>query len=278
MKNIIIIILAVFLLASCDEPTVLDLRQTPSIIVIEAVITDHPGYQYVKVSQSVDFYSTGKTPRVTTATVRVTDNTGEEIVFVHNPNNHPDSTGFYLPPADFLGIIGRTYTLQVNANDEVYSATDKLMPVTTLDSLKYGINQSQQDDPNEDGKIYEVVMFAIEPRDQDDYYLFKFYRNDEITYFNNTDIYYSDDQLLAERIDGFPSPVYFGLGDKATVEMYSITRAGYVYFNDLFTVLNNDGGGMFGPIPASPRTNLTNGALGFFQVSAISKLDIVIEE
>jgi hypothetical protein len=61
------------------------------------------------------------------------------------------------------------------------------------------------------------------------------------------------------------------------VEVYSLSRVGYVYYNDLFSILNGDGGGMFGPIPAPPRTNLSNGAIGFFQVSAINISSTKIE-
>jgi hypothetical protein len=59
--------------------------------------------------------------------------------------------------------------------------------------------------------------------------------------------------------------------------MFSISRLGYVYFNDLSSLLNNDAGGMFGSVPAAPRTNLTNGALGFFQVSAVDISEIRVE-
>jgi hypothetical protein len=74
-----------------------------------------------------------------------------------------------------------------------------------------------------------------------------------------------------------PSPVYYAQNDKARLEVYSLTRRGYIFYNDLSIVLNNDGGGMFGPIPSSPRTNLTNGALGFFQVSAVQEKETFIE-
>lgn len=63
----------------------------------------------------------------------------------------------------------------------------------------------------------------------------------------------------------------------ARVEIYSLSRNGYVLYNDLFLILNSDGGGMFGAIPSSPRTNLTNGALGFFQVSAVNEKELLIE-
>ena len=265
------------LVFGCEETTELDLKQTPSRIVIEGLVTNKPGYQSVKLSRSADFYSIGPTPRITNAIVTVADDQGLVVDFIHNPRNHQDSAGIYVPATAFTGEIGRTYTLSVSADGETYEATDRLFSVTPIDSLKFQINEDQQDDPEEPGKIYEMLLFAREPQDESNFYLFKYYRNDSLIVFNPTDIYYSDDQLLAENIDGIPSPVYYGANDKARLEAYSLSRQGYVYYNDLSTILNNDGGGMFGPIPAPPRTNLSNDALGFFQVSAIQEKESYIE-
>jgi hypothetical protein len=276
MRSIIILSFVAFILISCDEPIHLDLDQTPSQIVIEGLVTNKPGYQRVKITRSVDFYGTGKTPRVTDAVVTVKDDLGETVTFFHNPNNHADSAGIYIPITPFTGQIGRIYTLTVNVDGEVFEATDELFSVAPMDSLNYQVNEDEEEDPNEEGKIYELLMYMREPQDQENFYLFKFYRNDSLTYYSETDIYTSDDELLAEELEGVPSPVYYGLNDTSMVEIYSVSRVGYVYYGDLSTILNTDGG-MFGPIPASPRTNLSNGALGFFQVSAVNSIGIKIE-
>lgn len=277
MRPIIKISLLAILFASCEEPTVLDLKQTPSRIVIEGLLTNRPGYQGVTVSRSSAFYGSGQTPRVENATVVVSDDAGGEFTFVHNPRNHPDSAGIYVPETSFAGSIGRTYTLEVEVDGETYEGSDKLVPVIPIDSLKFRINEDEEEDPKEPGKIYELLLFAREPQDEENYYLFKYYRNDSLTVYNPTDIYYTDDTLLGEKIDGVPSPVFYAPNDKARIEAYSLTRKGYVFYNDLFSNLVNDGGGMFGPIPASPRTNLSNGALGFFQVSAVQEKETYIE-
>lgn len=275
-KYIIFLSLAMFQL-SCEETTELDLRQTPPRIVIEALVTNKPNYQSVKLSRSAHFYGSGDTPRITDATVSVSDDAGTEYDFVHNPRNHPDSIGVYIPLDNFTGEIGKTYILHVNVDGVTYEASDKLLPVTPIDSLEFKINEDQQEEPEEPGKIYEMLIYAREPRDETNYYLFKYYRNDSLTVFNPTDIYYSDDELLGENISGIPSPVYFAANDKARLEVYSLTRSGYVFYNDLYTGLTNDGGGMFGPIPAPPRTNLSNDALGFFQVSAVQEKETHVE-
>lgn len=276
MKSLIYIFFASVILMSCTEGIELDLRQTPPRVVIEGLVTNHSGYQSVRVTKSADFYSNGKTPRVTDAIVTVEDNLGNVFNFTHNPNNHADSAGIYIAP-NFIGQIGRTYKLSVQVDGTTYEAEDKLLSVLSVDSLKYQVNDFESEDPKEFGKIYEVLMFAREPQDVKNFYLFKFFRNDSLTFYSDTDIYYSDDEFLAENIDGVPSPVYYAKNDTARVEIFSLSRVGYVYYNDLFTLLTNDAGGMFGPIPSSPRTNLSNKALGFFQVSAVSSSEVKIE-
>ncbi len=277
MRALFILIVACAFFFSCERTIQLDLDQTAPVVVIEGQVTNHPGYQYVKLSWSSAFYDKSQSERITDANVSVTDDLGETIDFVHNPGDDPDSAGYYLPVTSFTGSIGRTYTLDVLVNGQHFTATDKLLSVIGIDSLKYDVNDFQLEDEDNKGKVFEILLYAHEPQNEDNFYLFKFYRNDSLIYNNETDIYYSDDELLAESINGVPSPVYYGPNDNANVEIYSLSREGYVYFNDLSTILNNDGGGMFGPIPSAPRTNLSNGALGFFQVSAMNSSSIRIE-
>jgi hypothetical protein len=273
----IILVATVLMLTACEKTVLLDLEQAPIKVVIEGLVTNQHGYQFVKISRSTKFYASGATPRITNAFVTVSDDDGNEFIFVHNPSNHPDSSGYYLPQTPFTGVIGKTYLLHVNVNGEIFEAQDKLFPVTIMDSLKYRINTREKRDPKIDNRFYELLMYTKEPQESDDFYLFKFYRNDTLNLYNPSDIYFSDDKTLAEEINGIPSPVYFELGDSARVEVYSLSRTGFVFFNDLSNLINNDGG-MFSPPPANSRTNLSNGALGFFQVSALNVTGLRVKE
>jgi hypothetical protein len=277
MRPYITLLFIIAVASSCEEPTTLDLRQTPSKIVIEGLVTNREGYQSITVSRSTDFYGSGQAPRVENAIVRVTDNSGAAFSFIHNPRNHADSSGIYIPETDFTGEVGKVYTLSVEVDGEVYEASDELLSVIPIDSLTFQVNEDEAEDPKVEGKTYELLVFAREPQDEKNYYLFRYYRNDSLVVYNPSDIYYSDDQILGEKIDGVPSPVYYAPNDKARLEVYSLSRQGYVFYNDLSAVLNNDGGGMFGSIPSSPRTNISNGALGFFQVSAVNDKVVYIE-
>jgi hypothetical protein len=260
MKRILIPLVSFFVLVglgSCEKEYILRTTPAASKIVIEGLITDKPGYHFVKLSRSTDFYSSGKTPRITDATITVTDSDGVVTEFVHNPNDHADSVGYYKPVVPFIGVVGKSYKLFVQADGEVYEGEDTLYPVTTIDSLKYQINEDEQADPEFPGRFYEVLIYTL-------------------TLNQPEDIYFTDDIALAEAINGITMPIFFSKGDKATVEAFSISREAYVFFNDLFNLLNNDGG-MYSPPPANCRNNLTNGALGFFRTSAVTSMDIVVE-
>ena len=59
------------------------------------------------------------------------------------------------------------------------------------------------------------------------------------------------------------------------METFSISRNGFLYYNDLINLLLGDGG-FFGSPPVNPRTNMTNGAMGFFQTSSVVSEEIII--
>lgn len=260
--------------SGCDEAIKLDLDQTPSRVVIEGLVSDVYGRQYVRLSRSNDFYQSGSTQRISNATVTVSDDAGGEVVFA--PVASEDSVGYYRPANSYVGVIDRTYTLKVVIDGSTYTATDKLLRTTVIDSIGYQKNRFRERDKPSDGKIWELLMYAREPQETEDNYLFKFYRNDSLIYTNDTDVYIFNDYGIGESLDGVPSPVYYAPGDKARAEMFSISRDGYLFYNDLVTILNSDGG-MFSPPPANPRSNITGGALGFFQVSSMVTKSVTIE-
>jgi hypothetical protein len=277
MKNLTILILMIVVLAGCDEAITLDLKQTPPRVVIEGQVTDVSGLQFVHITRSLDFYQSGKAEAVKNALVTITDDTGESIRFLHNPRQHADSTGYYVSQGHFVGTVGRTYTMNVLLDDVTYTASDKLLRVTSFDSLGYQPNRFRNRDKPTDGKIMELLMYAKEPQETEDNYLFKFYRNDSLIYTDKNDVYVFNDYGIGERIDGVTSPVYYAPGDTARVEMYSITRDGYLFYNDLATIMNSDGG-MFSPPPANPRSNISGGALGFFQVSSMTTAGLIVKK
>ncbi len=215
------------------------------------------------------------------AQVVVTDSKGAGFEYVEQPND----LGLYLSQEVFRGEVGVTYSLDVTLGNKTFHASEELMRVTTIDSTIYRIDERRKadleknpDDVDEEDKdrYYEVLMYTKEPQETVDYYLFKFYRNGEVSNFDGQDIYYADDVIVQENINGVAANDWYKIGELARFEMYSLTREAYLYYADLDITINNDGG-LFSPLPTNPRTNLSNGALGLFQVSATVADEVIIE-
>ena len=260
---------------SCQEVVIIDTGELQEAVIIEGLVTNQNGQSFVKITRSRDFYAEGPAERITDALVEVVVNDSETVNFIHNPENDPLKNGLYYPIGQFVGQVGHTYSLNVEVGEERFEASETMLPITTIDSLTTKFNQDEFDDPQEEGRYYAVLLNAEEPQDRDDRYLFKFYRNDTLVRDFPTNVYVADDDLLGGRIAELEIPGYYAIDDTARVEMYSLTQEAFIFYSDLNNLINSDGG-MFSPPPANPRNNLSNGALGYFQVSAIESDEVVV--
>ena len=274
MRNIILLLCTSLLItfSSCEEVIIIDVEQTPSQLVIDALVTNVDTTHMVRITRSIDFYSSGVV-NVEDGIVSVTDNFGNTYNYTHNPEGYDSLNGYYFSDQRFTGQVNGIYQLNVTVNSVNYTASDTLKPVTTIDSLSIAIDEHAVDNPDHEEGDYQVILYAKEPQETLDFYYFKFYRDGTLEVDNNVFVF--EDRLLGNSLDGLPSPVYFAEGELATVELYSLTRVQYIYFSDLANILNNDGG-MFSPPPANPRSNISGGALGLFQVSGVSRRSILI--
>lgn len=268
--------LAVVTVAACEEVVELDLNDTEQVVVIDGLVSNQYRNHFVKVSRSIDFYDEGTSTGIVDALVSVSD--GANVYdYIHNPTGLDENDGVYFSVTPFAGEVGKTYKLTVEVDGNTYTAEDNLYPVTAIDSLTFIVNEDEFAEPEKKDYFYEMLFYAHEPQETEDFYLFKFYRNDTLILDSPTDIYFSNDDLLAEEINGIPTASFYKWGDKGTVEMYSISNAGFIYYNDLINLLQSDGG-MFGSPPVNPRTNVKGGAHGFFQASSVVSETITIEE
>ncbi len=269
MKDILFV-LTITVFFSCEQTIKLDLDQTTAQLVIEGLVTDHPPYNYVKLSKTAQFYDTGATPKISGAIVLIKDMNGATHSFTET------EPGVYKPSENFAGTPGHTYELTVTVGGKTYTASQKMLKVPPMDSLTHQQVTDIGEEYEKEGRTYEMYLFMREPANEENYYLFKFYRNDEILDFDGQDVYAFDDTALSENIDGISTPEYYALGDTGKVELFSIDRKAFRYFTDLSNTLNNDGG-LFSGIPANAISNLEGGAIGYFQVSAVDIKELIIE-
>ncbi|MCC5946448.1 MAG: DUF4249 domain-containing protein [Bernardetiaceae bacterium] len=261
-----------FLLYSCEKVIDLELEGTDNpFYVVDAHVVNYKGYSFVKLTQTMDFYAPGSTPRISNAQITVTDDLGNSERFLEKP----DSAGYYVPEnPDYKGEIGRTYTLRIEVGDEVFDAESTIFRTTDIDSVvvRFVPGNFFRDEG------YYLYFFAYEPPETRDFYRWKTYRNDTLIYENVSDILIASDELVGSEIENLELPYRFDMGDHVRLEQYSLTEEAYNYYDQLISSFFNDGG-LFSPPPVNPRSNIRGGrVIGIFSTSAMVWREITITE
>lgn len=269
MKKYIVLILAAYLCSNCDTAIDLDLDQHEPQYVVEGLITNELTRHSIRLSKTVAFNATEPAGKVSQATVSVLDDLGNRYDFAE------DSAGLYRPVEAFAGVPGRTYTLTIDVVDQHFSATEKLPAPAGIDSIVYTIDADEQAKPDEEGEFYEVLLFMKEPQATEDYYLAKFYRNGTLENDEGESVFYFDDHILSEQINGLAAPYYYKQEDHFRFELYNLSRKAHRYYFELDNNINSDGG-IFSGTPANIMTNLEGGAVGYFVVSGVVSAEVTI--
>lgn len=252
VKGILLAGLAfVLLFSSCTELIDIKLDDADVIIVIEGEISSKPGRHLVKVTRSAGYFSNQPAPRVSGATVSITD--GFNIYLLTE-----DEPGHYYTEESVFGEAGKTYYLSVIIDGTEYNASSEMKPVMPIDSIQF------RRSVREEG-FWEVLLFAQEPDTPGDYYMWRSYRNDTLLTDSISKIIFLGDELINGRyLNGLiVQQVEASPGDEITVEMLAVPQD---YFQFVLTLLIESRwrGGPFDGPPANIRGNISNGALGFF--------------
>jgi len=266
-------------LSGCQEVIELELPNTEPQLVIEGEVTywaEQPekNQALVKVATSGSYYDADGTDPVTQAIVQIEDLTNAQVYDLHPVQGEP---GRYLNKEIPLDS-GNTYRLSLTYNENIYSSEGTILPVAELDSFSYKYRPSTP--LLEPG--YYFFFSGRTPKERGiNYYRFKIYENDSL-YNAPEDYLVQSDEFLRAKIDTLQLSNYsFDLSDTVYIEMYSLNKDVFEYYNQLTELLFNDGG-LFSSPPRNPDTNIINETnpddppLGFFQVSsALSGGDVV---
>lgn len=281
MINKLLSFLAVFLIAvSCTEEIEITLDSTYTRLVVDGTIESDTGIYRVTLTKSADYFSNTAVPKVVNANVFLSD--GDDIFVLQESES--GTSGIYETNAGFAGQVGKNYTLHVElpepiAGKNVFEASSVLKPVTRLDSIAAVFHS----DWGREG-IWTIKLWAQEPGDEINYYLFNFYRNgvlmtDTITkkvvsddkfyngsYMTGVDVIYINNAHKWETI--YP-------GDIVTLQMSGITKE---YFNFIDQVKQAGFSIPFfsGP-PANVQGNINNGGIGFFTAYSNSFKSAVVK-
>ncbi|HSZ71595.1 MAG TPA: DUF4249 domain-containing protein [Cytophagaceae bacterium] len=266
MKKIVLIpalLISASFLLSCTKVVDYNLVSADPKVVIESrIITD--SFAMARVTTTAPYLNNQPTPVISNAFIVITDNLGNKDTLNYTTD------GYYVCD-NMKGNTANTYTLSVNAQGQTYTAVTSIPPAVpfTITGVDYKDGQSSFEK-----KGYYPTITATLPSG-DSYYLFKYYKNDSVYRKNNSDLNVTDSKFVGTSISGYETPQPYQVNDVARIDIYTLTKEGYNFWNDLDAQLHNDGG-FFSTPPANTSTNFNNGAIGLFQGSSVSTQSITI--
>ncbi len=257
------IVLAVLFLTGCEDVISVDLDTAAPKLVIDASIDWVKGTtgneQKIKLSTTTGYYSS-TFPTVSGATITVENTASAIFDFIETAG-----TGEYICN-NFQPVMGETYTLTILLNGEIYTATETLTGVPSIEA-----EVIQNNDAGFGGDEVEILTKFQDNATEQNNYLFSHKSNrvafpeyevedDENDNGNLITMYYSNKDLKP--------------GDLMNIKLYGISRRYYEYFNKLLLA----SGGDSGPFPSTPvavrgniinETNFNNFAFGYFRLSEV---------
>jgi hypothetical protein len=267
MKKIVLpIIFAIIVYSSCTERVDIELDSSYNRLVVEGIITTDTTAHLVRLEKTIDYFNNTEVPMVTGANVTITDNLGNVTALTEK------SPGNYFTPPDFFGVIGRKYELEItgvdvdgNGENEFYRASSVLKGVPAIDSIhiKYREYWTQ---------LYEIGLYAYEPEETRDFYMFKLYKNGKLISDTITEFSLADD-LIFNGNYMWGVGVYFlnqdkedevlEIGDRLTLEMSGIPEDYYKFLIEAADASFGENP-LFGGPPANVYSNISGDALGYF--------------
>ena len=266
LSVIILTLMPFAVFSGCQKVINVDLNVAAPRIVIEGVVNDKRGPYTVTISRSGSYFNQPVLQTVSGATVIISDNAGT------TDSLNETEPGIYLTSL-LRGFPGRTYTLTVLSDNQVYSGSSTILSHVDIDSLKLVKSLSDRFDFGGGNKETnaDIHCFFKDPREKN-FYRIKVYKNDSI----NTESYrlYDDQYTNGEETELRVANAEAGATYR--IELMSIDKPTYGYYRTLEELLFTNP--FFGSTPANPNTNLSNGALGYFGAYATSSRMIVITD
>lgn len=271
MASVLLATLFVFSV-SCEKIVSVDLETAEPQLVIDAAIdwekNTSGNIQTVVITTTNAFFSQGEQPKVSGATVSVSDSQGNAFSFKEQ------LAGLYTCDT-FSPTLNETYTLDVQYDGQHYTASDVLyeMPgeVIFVQNNKGGIF----------GNEIEIRGYFNDKKELvDNYYLVKIKspRRETLSYISIDGKYYSDNQMFFIYSSDEIQP-------KDTLD-FSVYRISRTYSNYIDLILNSTGSAS-GPFAVPPaniignmvnETNGNNNPLGAFRAAQYVKIQYIVAE
>jgi hypothetical protein len=279
-KYSLIIILVAFLAgtAACEKDVILDLADIEGkYVIVEANLIDDGSRQWIRLTRSSSYYDVTTGDAVQNASVVVGGNNQSWEFSELFPDSLP---GYYFNSQISSALIQTTYELIIEtADDKTFFAQSELRPLPVLDSVTVKLNPFSEL-AFFDITVYDVIAHFEDLPGKGDYYLFNLYINNKLKTPRPSD----KAPVSDENLDPYTSFAVLSVneddiapGDTLTLEMRSISKEKFDFYNIFFSQTDLSGNPFAGAPPANIPTNLSEGARGFFQVSSVTRKSIIFQ-
>jgi hypothetical protein len=258
-------------MTSCTERIDIDLDDSYTRLVVYGTITTDTTRHFIELSTTSSYYYNEAPPPVTGASLEISDDQGNsESLNEVEPGKYSTSPLFFVIP-------GRTYTLRIELAQEInghstYMATSIANPIYPIDS----IGLVYQPDWGEKG-FYEVTCYYQDPPTKD-FYMFNIFKNgdlltDTISYRAVTDDAFFNGNYTngigVGYLDQSREREVLKAGDTITFQGCNIPEE---YFTFIMALQAETGyqNPLFSGPPANVKSNISNGAAGFFAAYAVA--------
>ena len=273
MYKKILLVLLLLSITSCEEVIKVELDNADPQLVIEANVSDNPNNNFVKITRSTNFYNPSEYEDISGAEITVSEINGDSFTFSET------SPGKYIN-TNLNSKLGYEYKITVNYEDETYSAISELHKKIMIDSL--GVEGKIRPFGNQNNLRYEFHCYFQDNLGVEDFARFRVFvngvRDNGIIVYEDrlTDGNYIDfNRFQVQNDEDDPLKP----GDVVTIELLTIDKVTFEYFDTLRDVLASSSGGgpSGGTAPANPTTNWDNDALGYFSAYSIDSQTLIIK-
>ncbi len=270
IKRIYIILTTLALTWSCEEVVHIDLKTADPAFVVEGVICKDSVCS-VRLTRTTGFFSSEKPELITDANIRVNNGSiMETLEYVGN--------GYYVGNT-ITGTEETNFEIEIINDDKIYVCESQMPVGTMLKSVDYSkSNEVSILNPNGD------LVFSIKCRFNDNpevknYYMISFKSEGKLIedrYFMMTETGANGGSFSnSDNIISFSESIFYQ-GGEVEVQLFTMDEAAYNYFYQLDDILFWKRR-YIPPVPYNPKSNISNGALGYFAAWTYDTRTILLE-
>lgn len=265
---VLFILLAAFaLLTACEEVIDIDTDFIDQKIVIDGAVSDKPDGSRVLISLTTNAFKSGGEQNVSGAIVIVSDDAGNSESLIESSSGKYSFSSMHAQQ-------GRTYNIKVEYGGMEYTGISTLNSPMQIDSIRFDQTYSTSiwfwQFPSYKTKLYLKNRPGI-----DEYCIIKISNGN-----NSATIVYQDKFAHDEPIVLEETNTTFQYNDRVTVELLTIDKNAYEYFfrlNELSDENGLDIPEILNINTYNPKSNLSNGALGYFYAYSYKKYTATVK-